>query len=144
MVTTTGGNCIGATRGSNIISQDMEFGACAAAHISVSNGAHVDMSGSYSISGTGAAEHVFIASGATFNVTSGTVTIADTPAFSSAFARIEGPTYARISPTWSNAAAATGVRTIVKNNSVLDLNGTAQNLLPGNSDGTPSAGGLIV
>jgi len=143
LVTTTSGTGISAIGVAAIVTfKNINFGACATAHMSVVNGSAVSASGNYEITGA-APWHYGAFSSGIITVSSRTVTITGTPAFSTAFclAQTTGIVVAN-SNTYSGSA--TGVRYNASLNAVINTGGGGANYLPGNSAGTTATGGQYI
>lgn len=137
-VTNTSGNGIRATSNATISFQNIDFGSVGASHMLGDDTGGVICTGNYSISGGGTC-HMRSASGFV-RVSSRTVTLSGTPAFSTAFAQsVVAGTITAGSNTYSGSA--TGVRYDVSLNSVINTNSGGANYFPGNSAGTTATGG---
>lgn len=132
--TTTSGNCLRATNRSEITFSNIVFGACAGVHILADGHARIGAATGYTISG-GAINHVSVGVHSDVTISTGTVTITGTPAFSLGFANLNGSASADIRPTFSGSA--TGARFAVTRNSGLRV--TSLTSLPGNLVGTLDA-----
>lgn len=135
------GNSIVATKNSVVRISQINFGSSAAAHMSVSEGAQLEISGGYLISG-GAQRHMLSNSkGNIIFVTAQTVTITGSPTFS-AFARaaLGGSIIYRATVTYSGSA--TGKRYEATLLGLVDTNGAGTSYLPGNTAGTVATGGI--
>jgi hypothetical protein len=134
--TTTSGNALLATMGANIYFTALDFGAVAGSHISASRGGRVSGLGAttYTISG-GGAYHINCTLGGYVDISSETVTLTGTPAFSVGFAvaLISGLIYASGA---SFSGSATGTRYIAQTNSTISTNGGGANFFPGNAAGS--------
>jgi len=141
IATTTSGTGINVISPCHFMFRNIDFGACAGAHIICGNGAFVEAIGNYSISG-GALRHLQSNPAGQINVAGKTVTITGTPAFSSAFAlTVFG--YMNVSgDTWSGAA--TGPRYSSSLNGIINTGGGGANYLPGNAAGSTATGGQYV
>lgn len=140
LVTTTSGTSLSiAGLSSSVLFKNIDFGAAASAQISVSNGATCQASGNYSITGAAPWHYGAFASGI-ITVSSRTVTITGTPAFSSAFclAQTTGIVVAN-GNTYSGTA--TGVRYNISLNAIANTAGGGANYFPGGSAGTTATGG---
>lgn len=126
-----------------LLFQAIDFGACAAYHISCTAGADATAIGNYRISG-GAAAHVTAdSSGASYRADGRTVTITNTPAFSVGFAyAVRASAIMLAGMTFSGAA--TGSRYVSQSNSVIDTSGGGANYLPGNAAGSTATGGIYL
>lgn len=138
--TTTSGNGIFASGNVQVDIANLDFGACAAAHISPIAGAIVRAVANYAITGN-AERHINATSGGKFlPSTAITVTLTGTPAFSTAFVQanrlgsIQGS-----SITYSGSA--TGKRYDSQGNSCIFTNGGGANFFPGDVAGTTTADG---
>jgi len=142
LATTTSGACLDVNAFSTLNFNNIVFGSCAGAHISVNAGGTVNATGNYEISG-GAIQHIANVGGKV-DVSGRTITtISGTPAFSTCFAYATRLGFIAIfSMTFSGSA--TGVYYLVDTNSVIFVNGGGATYLPGNSAGTASTGGQYV
>lgn len=113
-------------------------------HITAANGI-VIANAAYTISG-GAVAHVNASGVGSFvNLAGVAVTISGTPAFSTAFALVQGlAMLSTIGNTFPNAIAATGPRYNGNANSVINTNGAATTLFPGSTAGAVFTGALYV
>jgi hypothetical protein len=138
--TTTSGYGLIVTVPGRLDFQNLRFGACAQDHtIASGSGSQIVCTGDYAIVG-GAPRHMNALGGGSIAVTTRTVTLTGTPAFSAAFAvasrvgSINGH-----SNTYSGSA--TGKRYDVVLNAVINTNGGGASYFPGNSAGTTATGG---
>lgn len=138
LVSTSGGGLVLPPRG-NVAFQNCEVGACGQAQIQVNYDAYIEDTGPWKISG--AAPYILLGQACRARFTQA-VTVSGTPAFSSAAVKLDVGASVRMTGTFTGSA--TGVRTDLSTNSVLDLNGAGQASLPGNSNGTPDTGAMIV
>lgn len=139
VTTATFGSGLFADKNSNLIFNNVEFGACFTAHCDSENGAIIAANGNYSISG-GASAHWY-GVGGRYSVAGKTITLTGTPAFSVAFAfGVMGSIYGVNNNTFSGSA--TGSRYNAQENAVIHTNGGGASYLPGNSAGSVSNGGL--
>ena len=123
--------------------QNVDFGGIAAGsrQISASDNAFVEATGNYSISGS-AANHCYAILGGYINTAGRTVTIANTPAYSAAYAearrmgRINAPNM-----TFSGTGA-TGPRYTAQENSLIYIGTGSTTYFPGNAaHASPTATG---
>lgn len=140
--TTTSGNCIEITiKGAKVAYSNLNFGACAGAHMAANTGGAFECGASYTISGS-ATSHFAGSIDGLWNIFFATVTLTGTPAFSSGtILLLTGSLASMFSVTFSGAA--TGKRYDVQGNSVLQSfgAGTASTYFPGNANGTTATGG---
>lgn len=137
--TTTSGNCINVQAPAVVTLNQLDFGACAGAHIAGTTSANIVVltNTPYTISG-GATRHIDMRNNSSFTQTLGTVTITGTPNFSSAFAyAIQQAGISLFSPTYSGSA--TGSRYFVSTQSIVNVYGGGASFLPGNSAGSVDA-----
>lgn len=142
-VTTTSGTAIDC---SGLVSRaefkNVNFGACATAHISAVAGASCSATGNYAISGSSPWHYGAFSSGI-ITVSGRTVTISGTPAFSVSFALSQ--TTGIIVPNGNTfSGSATGARYNVSSNGVINTAGGGATYLPGNSAGSATTGGQYV
>lgn len=140
LVTATSGTSMSISGlSSSILFKNIDFGAAATAHISVTNGALCQASGNYAITGA-APWHYGAFSNGIITVSSRTVTITGTPAFSSAFclAQTTGIVVAN-GNTYSGSA--TGSRYNISLNAIAITAGGGANYFPGGTAGTTATGG---
>ena len=141
---TTGGSGLGAVFvafGGKLIIGSVEFGAVASGtpHIHLEQGARLDVSANYTISG-GAGFHIYARYNATAEIYSRTITLSGTPAFASNYLSLSsGAVVEHGSCTFSGSA--TGSRYAVWTNAVFSGSGGSPTYLPGNSAGSVSSGG---
>lgn len=139
LVTTTSGRGLSILgQASTITFKNIDFGACASAHISVANGSSASASGNYSITGS-APWHYGAFSNSTINVSSRTVTITGTPAFSSAFCLAQ-TTGMVLADSITFSGSATGTRYSLSLNAVANTAGGGANYFPGNGAGNTATG----
>lgn len=138
--TTTSGSGLSATGGGSKISfGNVDFGACAANHVSAANGGQIACTANYTISG-GAQIHAGFVESGIVSISGRTIALTGTPNFSVAYA------YARTSGSFlANACtfngSATGVRFNLSLNSTCFVNLAADTYLPGNAVGSKTTGG---
>lgn len=128
-----------ATSGATINFNNIEFAACGRAHLEALSGGLFNVTGNYMISGA-APIHVFCNNGGSFVLSSRTVTITGTPAFSNAFVSATDLSLATVASA-TFVGSATGRRYSVAFNSVIKTNGGGETYLPGNTAGLASTGG---
>ncbi|KAB2906623.1 MAG: hypothetical protein F9K35_00665 [Burkholderiaceae bacterium] len=140
--TTTSGNCIsGAGGGGIVLFGNIDFGACAGAHLQASQGQLVRVMAPYTISGS-ASSHAGAYDTGFCRLSSFAVTLTGTPNFSSAFAAA-GRGGILLAYGTSFSGTATGVRYSADSNSVIGT-GAGDTFLPGNAAGTKTNGGQYV
>lgn len=138
--TVTSGSCIHAMRNSQVTFGNLRFGACAGFHIESPDGSRVYNSGNYSIVG-GAVGHLHApGAGGTITITSCTVTLTGTPAWSAWFAGA-AVTGAIQFAAVTFSGAATGARYLAHKGAIIDTQGGGASFLPGNSAGSTATGG---
>lgn len=140
---TSSGSAVYAANGGQVtVGAGIRFGACSEAHMRSDGGGFIQAVGTnYSIVGA-AGYHVFCNGGnATFSGCA--VTVTGAPAWIAQAVAVQGPCTC-IGFNWTFSGAATGARSAVSANGVLNLFGAGQSTLPGNSNGTPTTGGQIV
>ena len=117
----------------------MEYGSSAFRQIWIDNGASVQMTAAYTISG-GGSDHIYMAGNSTYSFASATVTLTGTPAFGSAFfTAVSGAAATLFSVTYSGSA--TGARYSATLNAVINTFGGGASYFPGNSAGSAATGG---
>lgn len=139
--TTTSGRCLQAAGGGAVIRfSNLNFGACAQAHLNATAGGYVDGTGaSYTISGS-APVHAETYDCAHLRLSSAAVTLSGTPAFSNAFAAA-GRVSSLLVVGATFSGSATGTRYSTDTNAVILVNGAGETYLPGNSAGVKTNGG---
>lgn len=143
--TATSGSCLLVTSGGTIRFQNINFGACASAHMNLDGvGSKVESTGNYTISGNAYA-HYYNSNLSYILVSNITVTISANLAFSYfsvcgqiAAQRVYGNTYSL------GAYAVTGTRYLVNANAVIFTNGGGASYFPGNGAGSSATGGQYV
>lgn len=119
--------------------KNIDFGACAAYHMTANGGAVLTAYGNYSITGN-AAVHAFIEYAAIAILHTRTVTIAGGVALTSGFAIArQGSMISAYGMTFSGSY--TGPTYEVQTNGVCFVNGASPSLFPGTSGGTSNSGG---
>jgi Protein of unknown function (DUF2793) len=142
LATTTSGHALFAIRGGYIRFNNLEFGACAGAHILAGDDSKITALGNYKISG-GATQHIRGSGGAVARCQLVTITLTGTPAFSGAFAQADfNGSVAGNASTFSGSA--TGPRYSALKNGVVDTNGGGAAYFPGDTAGTTATGGQYV
>jgi hypothetical protein len=138
--TAASGHGIFTTGGAYIKFNSIIFGTCASSHLYASLGASLQTTGDYAISG-GANAHWQAQEGGRIDTQARTVTISNTPAFSTslAYARLGGGVTCH-AMTFSGTGA-TGKRFTVETNAVVFTSGGGASYLPGNSAGSTTTGG---
>ncbi len=121
---------------------NVDFGACAAQHISAQDDGVVEATGNYAVSGNSTI-HFGSSTRGVFKASGRTITFANSPAFSNAFVYISiGSGLARVDAmTFTNGGTVTGTRYNVSTNGVIFSNGGGANYLPGNAAGASASGG---
>lgn len=110
--TTTSGTCFEAFQGGNItVNTPFDFGATATMHMEAQQWGYIAATGAYTISG-GATAHMHAPQGGMINVSSTTVTLTGTPAFSAFFAGVAGSGEIH-APGATYSGAATGQRWLI-------------------------------
>lgn len=139
--TTSGGDGINVNFGSQLFLSNVDFGSVAAgrAHLNCSAASYVQFNSNYSISG-GAARHWLVGTGSTISCNGKTITLAGTPAFTTAFAEAQ---YAGIVICTSNtySGSATGARYAAVTNGLIFTNGAGASALPGSTSGSVATQG---
>lgn len=120
--------------------QNVEFGACATAHVFAGTGSKIFATGPYAIVGD-ASSHWSAYDGGAIACQAKTVTLVGPRAFATAFA-LAGRcgTLALGSNTF--VGSATGPRYTASTNAVIDVAGAGANALPGNAPGSVASGGV--
>lgn len=137
--TTTSGRCIDNLSPLAVIGfQACNFGACAADHIFAFNGAFVQASGNYTISG-GAGQHMNALACGQIAVQNRTVTLTGTPAFTTFALCARNSVINANGNTYSGSA--TGVYYSAILNGVIYVAGGGGTYFPGNSAGSTATGG---
>jgi len=137
--TITSGSTLTATVGARIQIGAIQFGACASSHITASYGGHITATApGYTINGA-ATYHWYANNLGNINITSKTITITGTPAFSF-FAIAQSRGYAGVGAN-TFSGSATGARYYCSGAGVVDSNGGGSTYLPGNSAGSTATGG---
>lgn len=140
----TGAPCIGAGFGGRIEFGDVEFGASAGSHIACNNYGNAIAIGNYSISG-GAFAHLGAIVGGQVDVSGAiTVTVTNTPTFSSGFVSAAGNSIVSSSGVTWTGTAVFGNRYVVSSNSTIVTNGSGANYFPGNSAGVEQTNGKYI
>lgn len=141
--TTTSGFSFYATS-SNLQYGNMVFGATPAgfAHIYLDGQSNITATANYEIT-TGPYAHIQADYGSTATISSRTITLTGTPAFSAGFIyATRAAIVAAVSDTFSGSA--TGPYYLVNKNAVIDTGGGGATYLPGNSAGSSASGGQYV
>lgn len=137
--TTTSGSCLYCLNKAYVSFGNIVFGSCADAHIRAAIGSTIYGISNYSIVG-GAAYHVLSSSNGFIDISSRTITLTGTPAFSVAFSSLVLLSGIYLAGN-SYSGSATGKRYDVSHNSVLITSGGT---LPGSIAGTTATGGQYV
>lgn len=139
--TTTNGNCIDANSEGIITVGNVNFGACAGAHVSSFNNSQVTIGSNYSITG-GALQHWICHDVSSLIINAVTITLTGMPAFTDfcdcgaiSFVGAIGITF---------TGAATGQKYISSANSLIQTGGASINYFPGNAAGTTNNNGLYI
>lgn len=140
-LTSSAASGISCINGGRINFQNLVFGSCSASQISVGRGSQVFSTGVFTVT-AGAARFLQCIAGEVAITHTGTWA-AGTYAYSSRTLDMDESARVRWTGTKTITGTVTGTRTSVVANSVLNLNGAAQNTIPGNADGTPNTGGII-
>ncbi len=140
--TTTSGNGIG-VGGATVRFGNVNFGACASSHMSLSNRASIVALSNYAVSG-GAAAHINNIGISFVDVSSRTITFSNTPAISY-FVICNYAAQAWVhAMTFTNGNTVTGTRYIAGSNGVIFTNGGGASYLPGTIAGLTATGGQYV
>ena len=135
---TTPGYGINISGGSRVEFQNIDFGAITTYHVRAVDGATLEVTGNYTISG-GAVGHV-VASSSTVRCQSRTITLSGTPAFSGQFANATAVGY-YIASGLTFSGSATGPRYSATLNGVVNTAGGGASYFPGDSAGSTATGG---
>lgn len=123
--------------------QSIDFGSCAGFHIYCATGGYAFALGNYQVSGGAAAHITTDSSGATARLEGRTITVVNTPAFSTAFVyAVRGSAIIAASSTFTGAAP--GTRYLVQSNSVVDTGSGGASFFPGNAGGSTATGGQYI
>jgi hypothetical protein len=136
---TSPGYGINISGGSRIEFQNMNFGAITTYHVRAVDGATLEVTGNYTISG-GAVGHV-VASSSIVRCQSRTITLSGTPAFSGQFANATAVGYYIASGLTFSGSLATGPRYSATLNGVVNTAGGGASYFPGDSAGSTATGG---
>lgn len=142
ITTATSGHCIQAQAGVTVQISGIDFGACASYHMDASHQGRITVVGNYTISGGALAHCVAEYFGWFQKSTAYTVTISNTPAFSSWYALAYCGYLHDMGGTFSGSA--TGTRYSAQQNGIINTNGGGANYFPGNSAGSTATGGQYV
>lgn len=136
--TTTSGSGLVAKGKSKVIAAKVDHGAAAIFHIWALEGAQINLTDSYTISG-GAAAHIRgSGQGSIFMTPSKTVTLSGTPAFTN-FVNISLLSYLEANSI-AYSGSATGARYSAQSNAVINTNSGGASYFPGNSAGATVTG----
>lgn len=124
--------------GSRVEFQNMNFGSITTYHVRAVDGATLEVTGDYTISG-GAVGHV-VASSSIVRCQSRTITLSGTPAFSGQFANATAAGY-YIASGLTFSGSATGPRYSATLNGVVNTAGGGASYFPGDSAGSTATGG---
>lgn len=139
ITTTTSGIGVAVTEFCRLKIQNIDFGACATAHMYTDSGGSIYATGNYSITGS-CPIHAYITASGGFLASTITVTLTGTPAFSNAFVVCSSvASVTAYSITYSGSA--TGKRYDTTLNSVINTFGGGASYFPGNASGTTATGG---
>lgn len=140
IATTTSGDCVRVNGSFTKVHLDqVEFGACAGAHLRCLLGGNAAFLSGYAVSG-GALNHLSAEDGGMIYADGVTVTYSNAPAFSAAdFAAYRGGIIRAASMTFANGATVTGKRYDVSSQGVIFTNGGGASYIPGNVAGTATA-----
>lgn len=122
--------------------QNLDFGATVSFHLRVLDGATVQATGNYSISG-GAQAHWRPAAGSIIRVQSRTITLTGTPNFTTAFVQCDFSASV-IANGLTFSGGSTGSRYSAVANATINTAGGGANYFPGNSAGTTATGGQYI
>lgn len=124
---------------------NVDFGACAAQHISAQDDGVVEAIGDYAVSG-GSTIHFGSGTRGVFRANGRTVTFSNSPAFSNAFILVSiGQGLARVDAmTFVNGGTVSGKRYSVLSSGVIFTNGAGATYLPGDVLGTEVSGGQYI
>lgn len=136
------GQCLYASAGGVIDFSSIEFSTASRAHIEVLADGLVNVLGNYTISGA-APRHVYCNNGGNFILSSRTVTITGTPAFSTAFVRAEDLSLVAYTGA-TFVGTATGARYSIASNAVVRTGGGGATYFPGDVAGATATGGQYV
>lgn len=118
---------------------NMRFGACSVAHMLALSAGQVVPASGYTIYGSAPVACLVGSNGVLSHLSTGTVTLSGTPAFSTAFARAAtGGVITIAGMTFSGSA--TGPRYLASGGGAIDTNGGGSTYLPGDSAGTATTG----
>lgn len=141
-VTNSAGQAFYIANGGGVRLSNINFGLCSSIHMQASQQSTITLMTDYTIS-AGASYHLEAEYGGMISILNRTATFAGNSAFTSAFAYAANVAFINC----VNAVFATGTYSItgkrynVIGNAVIWVNGASIKFLPGNSDGTTSAGG---
>lgn len=135
---TSPGYGINISGGSRIEFQNMNFGAITTYHVRAVDGATLEVTGNYTISG-GALGHIVVSSGVV-RCQSRTITLSGTPAFSGQFASATAIGYF-VASSLTFSGSATGPRYSATLNGVINTAGGGASYFPGDSAGSTATGG---
>lgn len=137
--TGTGGSCLCAQTGGAIFFSNIRFGACISNHCLANKQGYIEATGDYAIVGA-AARHVLASELAQVAIQGRTITLTDTPAFSSEFICADAAG-AAVMTVNTYSGAATGKRfTIRRQGFIYALGGLTE--FPGSIAGTVESGGI--
>ncbi|WAX96638.1 hypothetical protein N7E70_007190 [Aminobacter sp. NyZ550] len=131
------GACLYA-RGGTICFANIRFGASTGGHIEANINGEIYNSGNYSIVG-GAVSHLHAPASGNIAITSATVTLTGTPAFSAYFAGAAAGVISIASVTYSGSA--TGTRYLSHKGALIDTGTGNASFLPGNAAGSVATNG---
>ena len=135
---TSPGYGINISGGSRVEFQNINFGAITSYQVRVVDGATLEVTGNYTISG-GALGHIVVSSGVV-RCQSRTITLSGTPAFSGQFASATAIGYF-VASSLTFSGLATGPRYSATLNGVINTAGGGPSYFPGDSSGSTATGG---
>jgi len=140
-MTSAAGACLSAINGGKIKFQNCEFAGAATAHINVGRTSSIFSTGVFTVTGPSANFITCIAGQTSITHTSQWL---NNWAFSGQGVNTDEVAGVRWTATRTITGTITGNRTLIRRNSVLNLNGALQNTLPGSVDVAAASGGLII
>lgn len=140
--TTTSGDELLAAQGGQITlsNSNMRFGTTIDSQLSTEDGGRIIVVGDYSIVG-GAGVHMHAINNSYISVTSATVTLTGTPAFSAGFAGV-GELSEIVVAGVTYSGSATGSRFTTRNGGTINTAGAGFTFFPGNAAGICKSGGI--
>lgn len=140
---TTTGQCLQVDVGAAVDFSGLDFGASAAAHISLGQQGFINIIGNYTISGAATVHWATLFPGSLLFVSGKTLTISGTPAFSTAFAVASQQSEISCA-SMTFTGSATGVRYSAVLNGIINTGAGGATYLPGNSAGSIATQGQYV